>query len=70
MFKYVLGDAVGGGEDVIVVDERTAAELAVAVHQGSLQTNRGRRHITVRLNAAIERLGLQHGVNSRGEGVT
>ncbi len=49
MFKYVLGDAVGGGEDMIVVDERTAAELAVAVHQGSLQTNRGRRHITVRL---------------------
>ncbi len=49
MSKYVLGDAVGGGEDVIVVDERTAAKLAVAVHQGSLGTNRSRRHIKVRL---------------------
>ncbi len=52
MSKYVLGDAVGGGEDVIVVDERAAAELAVAVHQSSLETNRGRRHITVRLNGS------------------
>ncbi len=52
MSKYVLGDAVGGGEDVIVVDERTAAELAIAVHQGSLETNRGRRHITGRLNSS------------------
>jgi hypothetical protein len=49
MSKYVLGDAVGGGEDMIVVDERAAAELAVAVHQGSLGTDRGRRHITVKL---------------------
>jgi hypothetical protein len=52
MSKYVLGDAVGGGEDVVVVDERTAAELAIAVHQGSLGTKRGRRHLTVRLNGS------------------
>jgi hypothetical protein len=39
MSRYVLGDAVGGGEDMIVVDERPAAELAIAVHQGSLQTD-------------------------------
>ncbi len=58
MSKYVLGDAVGGGEDVVVVDERTAAELAVAVHQGSLGTNRGRRHITVRLIGSWK--GTQH----------
>jgi hypothetical protein len=49
MSKNLLGDAVGGGEDVVVVDERPAAELAVAVHQSSLETNRGRRFITVRL---------------------
>ena len=32
----LLGDAVGGGEDVVVVVKGAAAELTVPVHQGSL----------------------------------
>ena len=32
-----VGDAVSGGEDVVVVDKGAAAELTVPVHQGSLE---------------------------------
>ncbi len=71
MSKYVLSDTVGGGEDMVVVDKRAAAELAVAVHQGSLGTNRGRRHITVRLKRSYRKVfWLAAWVNRRGGRVT